>query len=78
LFAHSLAKEEREEDEEDEDEYDEEDDGEEGEDHGEGDWVVGNVEGDNYRPFILPLIWMVNDFYLTMSSKVFNTLCARY
>ena len=26
------------------------------------------------RPFIIPKIWTVNDFYLTMSQRVFNTL----
>ena len=77
-FAHSLVEEEKEEGEEDEDENDEENDGEEGEDHEEGDGIVDKVEGDGYRPFILPLIWMVNDFYPTMSSKVFNTLRAHY
>lgn len=30
------------------------------------------------RPFILPAIWIVNDFYLTISSKVFNVLQDRY
>ena len=30
------------------------------------------------RSFILPLIWMVNNFYLTMSDKVFNTLKDHY
>ena len=29
-------------------------------------------------PFILPLIWTVNDFYPTMSDKVFYTLCDHY
>ena len=77
-FAHSLTEEEEEKDEEYEDEYDQEDDGEEGKDHGEGDGGVGEVEGEGQRPFILPLIWTVNDFYLTMSLKVFNTLHARY
>ena len=26
------------------------------------------------RPFILPAIWTINDFYPMMTSKVFNTL----
>ena len=78
LSAHSLAKEEEEEDEEDEGECDQEDDGEEGEDHGEWDGVVGEVEDDGHRPFILPLIWKVNDFYPTMSLKVFNNLRTRF
>ena len=42
--------------------------------HGEGDEVVGQVDGCGHRPFILPLIWTMNDFYPTMSLKVFNTL----
>ena len=29
------------------------------------------------RPFILPLIWTINDFYLTMSSKVFENIPIR-
>ena len=32
------------------------------------------MDGDGPRPFILPLIWTVNDFYLTMSPNVFNKL----
>ena len=76
--AHSFTEEEEEKDEEYEDEYDQEDDGEEGKDRGEGDGGVGEVKGVGQRPFILPLIWIVNDFYLTMSLKVFNTFHARY
>ena len=30
------------------------------------------------RPFILPKIWIVNDFLLTMSDKVFKSLRDRY
>ena len=30
------------------------------------------MDGDGLRPFILPLIWMVNNFYLTMSLNIFN------
>ena len=30
------------------------------------------------RPFIPPKKWMVNNFLLTMSDKVFKTLCGRY
>ena len=40
--------------------------------------VVGEVEGEGHRPFILPFIWTMIEFYLTMSLKVFNTLHARY
>ncbi|KAK9995684.1 hypothetical protein SO802_020370 [Lithocarpus litseifolius] len=88
--AHSLVEEEEEEyevdnegreeegDEEkkDEEEKEEGDDDEEGQ--VEGDKTVAKVDGGVYRPFFLPSIWMVNDFYLTMSSKVFNTLCNRF
>ena len=86
-FAHSRTEEdkkdeeEEEEDEEKEEGQDEcvqEDDGKEGKDHGEGDETVGGVEDGDQRPFILPLIWMVNGFYLTMSLKVFNNLRVHY
>lgn len=94
LFAHSSTEEEEEdeeneegeEDEENDDgrenEYDESDEEVEGERGDEEDQFVG-VEavgqvGGGARPFILPLIWMVNDFYLVMSDKVFNTLCDCY
>ena len=40
----------------------------------ESDRLVGQVESSGTRPFILPKIWTVNDFYSTMSQKVFNTL----
>ena len=30
------------------------------------------------HPFILPKKWMVNDFLLIMSDKVYKTLCGRY
>ena len=36
--------------------------------------MVGQVDGDGLRPFILPLIWTVNNFNLTMSANVFNKL----
>lgn len=39
-----------------------------------GDGTVGKASGGVHRPFILPSIWTVNDFYPTMSLKVFNTL----
>ena len=32
------------------------------------------MDGRGSRPFILPKIWTVNDFYPTMSQMVFNTL----
>ena len=34
--------------------------------------------GDGPRPFLLPLIWTVNDFYPTMSPNVFNKLRDRF
>ena len=34
--------------------------------------------GDGPRPFILPFIWTVNDFYPTMSPNVFNKLRNRF
>lgn len=68
---------------EEEEEEDEEDESEEkgdsdGMEHGEDDGAVRQVDGSGHRPFILPLIWTVNDFYLTMSMKVFNTLADHY
>ena len=42
--------------------------------HVKGDRVVGQVDNSGHRPFIPPQIWTVNDFYPTMSQKVFNTL----
>ena len=56
----------------------EEGDSDKGGDHGEGDRAVGPVDGGGHKPFILSLIWIVNDFYLTMSSKFFNTLRNHY
>ena len=48
-------------------------------DGGKGDEeVVRRENGDGLRPFILPLIWTVNDFYLTMSPNVFNKLRDRF
>ena len=62
-------------------EKDEDEEGDEENDEGdqfEGGEAVGQVDGGT-QPFILPLIWMVNDFYLTMSGKVFfNTFWDRY
>lgn len=36
------------------------------------------MDGSRLRPFIHPLIWTVNDFYLTMSPNVFNKICDRF
>ena len=36
------------------------------------------MDGRGSRPFILPKIWTVNDFYPTMSQRVFNTLQDRH
>lgn len=32
----------------------------------------------NYRPFILPIIWSVNNFLSKMSNKVFSRLCPHF
>ena len=59
---------------------DEEDDKDDEEDEGtpsEGADPGGQEDG-GARPFILFAIWTVNDFYMTMSPKVFNTLRDRY
>ena len=60
--------------EEEEDEKEEEDE-EEVDGEGEGEAVAPGSLGDNYRPFILPNIWSVNDFLLKMSDRVL-TICA--
>ena len=84
LSAYSPAEEKKEyegnkgEGEEEEGEGEEEGDGDEGGDYNESDGAVGQVNGGGHRHFILSLIWTVNDFYSTMSLKVFNTLCNRY
>ena len=36
------------------------------------------MDGNGSRPFILPLIWKVNDFYPTMPPNVFNKLCDHF
>ena len=36
---------------------------------------MSQANSDGPRPFILPLIWMVNNFYPTMSPNVFKKLC---
>ena len=89
----SLSDENKEEDEGDieGDEYDEgeEDEGDgEDEEDGEDDEEdkgtpsegvdLGGQEDSSARPFILFAIWTVNDFYLTMYPKVFNTLRDHY
>ena len=60
-------------DEEEDDEEDVEDDEDESNEE-----MVGQVDGARPRPFILPLVWMVNDFYLTMSPNVVNKLYDRF
>ena len=45
----------------------EEGEGKEEENDQEGDEVVGQVDDNGPRRFILPLIWTVNDFYPNMS-----------
>ena len=87
--AHSLYDDEENNEKEDEgdiegDEYDEGDEGEENkedeEDEGnqsEGIESVGQEDG-GAHPFILLLIWTVNDFYPKITDKVFNTLQDRY
>ena len=39
---------------------------------------VSQVDSSGTRPFILPSIWTVNNFYPTMTRKVFNTLRDRH
>ena len=56
-------------------EEEEEEEGEEEEMDDEGDEErVSQVDSDGPRPFILPLIWTVNDFYPTISPNVFKKL----
>jgi len=76
----SFAEEEKEYEQDEEEVVGDEDEEREGEGESEGNDEGDNEElerqevGDNSRPFILPLIWMVNDFYPTMSPNVFNKL----
>ena len=42
------------------------------------DGVSGGPGDGHTRPFILPKIWIVNDFMPTMSTEVFNTLQDHY
>lgn len=62
----------------DEDEEGEEMGEEENDEEGDGGEVAEEMvrwaDGNGPRPFILPLIWTVNDFYPTMSSNVFNKI----
>ena len=89
--AHSSVEGEKgyEEDEEGDVEGEEEDDEEGGGDDDKGDesdrgsekyndGSVSQVDSSGTRPFILPSIWTVNDFYLSMTRKVFNTLYDRH
>ena len=84
--AHSLAKKEEEYEEDEEKGEEKGCEGEEEEEEGEcdeegqakGDGVMGQIDDSGHKPFILPLIWTVNDFYPTMSQKVFDTLCNHY
>ena len=39
---------------------------------------LGSLRGGHTRPFILPKIWTVNDFKLTMTANIFNNLWDRY
>ena len=52
---------------------DEEEESDEGS-HKESDELIDQMDGRGRRPFILPKIWTVNDFYPTMSQRVFNTI----
>ena len=79
LFVHSPTEEEEkcEDDKEGEekDNVNREEEGEEGEGDDEGDGEkVSQANSDGPRPFILTLIWMVNNFYPTMSPNVSKKL----
>ena len=56
---------------------DEEEESDEGS-HEESDESIDQMDGRGNRPFILPKIWTVNNFYPTMSQRVFNTLQDRH
>lgn len=59
----------------------EEDEGGEegGEEKGRGEEVEAfSSLNDDYRPFILPKIWSVNDFLSKMSDEVLGRLCPRF
>ena len=63
-----------EEGEDEEEEEDKEEDEEEANEEGEEEDVAPGLLGDDYRPFILPEIWSVNDFLSKMMTRVFNNL----
>ena len=46
--------------------------------HEESDEPIDQTDEMDSRPFILPKIWTVNDFYPTISQRVFNTLRDRH
>ena len=58
----------------DDDEEDEND--KKGEEHNDG--SVGRVDSSRTKPFILPSIWTIENFYPTMTRKFFNTLHNRH
>lgn len=57
-----------------EDKDGEEENGEEVDKGGDGEAVAPGSSGNDYRPFILPSIWLINDFLSKMSKKVFGNL----
>lgn len=68
-------------DEEEEDgkeENEEVEDGEEVDKGGEREAVAPGSSGNDYRPFILPSIWLINYFLSKMSKKVFGNLRPRF
>ena len=71
-------KEEGEGEEEEDGKEEKEEDSEEVDEEGEEEVVAPGSSGDDYRPFILPSIWSVNDFLSKMSNRLFNNLCHYY
>ena len=67
-----------EEGEDEEEEEDKEEDKEEANEEGKEEDVAPGLSGDDYRPFIFPEIWSVNDFLSKMMTRVFNNLQPRY
>ena len=78
-------------DEEEEEEVKGEDEGDEGEEEGEDDGDEGEVDERTFKggssvsprdgytsPFILPIIWTVNDFKPTMMAKIFKNIMDYY
>ena len=51
-----------------------EEDSEEVDKEGEEEVVAPGSSGDDYRPFIFPSIWSVNDFLSKMSNRLFSNL----